>query len=354
MKEPLEPSTGVGSLQCSVLLNRRGEPQPTDVFLVEVRGPAAVRISEALFSLWIEDVTADDHPAPVKERTAGVPAASDRPFRYRAPVTRSQFVDVSQWSVTIQVDASLLWFARQGRRSLVFRTEVGQTGSTVLAWGQVRFVYENPAIGYLDARDRLKEAKALAIPLALAVAAADGEALGHELGYVRGWALSDIDLATISLSGKRKFEKSLQKLARLCAPDSGIDLQEICGQIDEKTSLAERYDILEFCVVVAGAGGQVGQGRLSLLKDMTQWLQLEQERFRSLMGKAIPVEAFKVIDASVLLGVGPDMPKADALKQLNHEYAKWNARVTNPDTQVRNQADQMLNLIAQTRNQYAG
>jgi tellurite resistance protein len=356
MKESLEASTGLGSLQCSVLLNRRGEPQPTDGLLVEIRGPASVCIPEALLSLWIEDVTGGDpqHPIPVKERSAGVPTAGDRPFRYRAPVARAQFLNASLWSLTIQIDASMLWFARQGKRSLVFCTEVGQAGSTAIAWGQARFGYENPAMGYLDARDRLREAKTLAIPLALAIATADGETLGRELGYVRGWALSDLDLAAVSLKGRRRFEKSLQKLAKLCTRDSGVDLQEVCGQINEKTSLAERYDILEFCVVVAGAAGQVGQGRLSMLKDLTQWLQLEHERFRSLMGKAIPVEAFKVIDASVLLGVRPDMPKADALKQLNHEYAKWNARVTNPDNQVRNQADQMLNLIAQTRNEYTG
>jgi len=39
---------------------------------------------------------------------------------------------------------------------------------------------------------------------------------------------------------------------------------------------------------------------------------------------------------------------------LNKEYAKWNARVTNTDPQVRTQADQMLGLIAEARSQYVG
>jgi len=133
-----------------------------------------------------------------------------------------------------------------------------------------------------------------------------------------------------------------------------VDIQDLCALITQRTPLARRYDILEFCVVVAGASGQVGEGKVSVLKDLTAWLQLDDERFRAMMGKAIPVEAFKVIDATVLLGLRPEMPKEEALRQLNHEYAKWNARVTNPDHQVRTQADQMLDLIARTRGHYAG
>jgi hypothetical protein len=324
--------------------------------MVEIRGPVVICAPEAVLSLWIDDVTAGStaQPAAVMERTARVPTPSDRPFRCRSGLTQVKTVDASTWAVTIQIDASMLWFARQGPRMLIFRTDVTAPAGSPGAWGQFTLVYQNPAMGYLDARDRLREARTLAIPLAVAVATADGEPLGRELGYVRGWALADLDLPAVSLGGKRRFEKAIQKLTRLFANGEPLDIQEICGLITGNTSLAERYDILEFCVVVAGAGGQVGQGRLSMLKNLTEWMQLEPDRFRAMMGKAIPVEAFKVIDASVLLGVRPDMPKADALKQLNHEYAKWNARVTNPDNQVRNQADQMLNLIAQTRNEYTG
>jgi len=203
-----------------------------------------------------------------------------------------------------------------------------------------------------NAADGSLQCRILAILLAMAVATADGRLSGRALGYVRGWALAELDLAAICLHSKRRFEKSLLRLGRLLAKKVPIDIQEICSQITQKGSLADRYDILEFCLVVAAASGGISEVKLLFIKDLSTWLQLDPVRFRAMMEKTIPMEAFKIIDTTVLLGLRPDMPREDALHLLNQEYAKWNARVTNPDDQVRSQADQMLHLIALTRNQY--
>jgi hypothetical protein len=335
------------------LLTQRGQPKPVDWWMVEIRGPVGGCAPGATLALWIEDITEAAHPVAVLERTAGLPVSGDRPFSYKTPMTCVQGVDLSTWTVTIQIDTTMLWLARQGRRVLAFRAEVVSAQPPLPPIrGQGTFVYQNPVAGFLDVREGLQEARTLAIALALGVGTADGKLSGRELGYVRGWALSELDLAGLSLESKRRFETSLQRLTRLFIKKVPVDLQEICRQIIQKAPVAHRYDILEFCVVVAGASGHVGEGKLSLLKDLAEWLQLDAERWRAMMGKAIPMEAFKVIDATVLLGLRPDMSKEDALRQLNHEYAKWNACVTNPDHQVRSQADQMIHLIAQTRHDY--
>jgi tellurite resistance protein len=353
MSESMQSHPETGSLQCSVLLTQRGQPQPVDWWMVEIRGPVGGCTPGATLTLWIEDITEAAHPFAVLERTAGSPTSDDRPFSYKTPMTCVQGVGLSTWAVTIQIDTTMLWLARQGRCVLAFRAEVASAQPPFPSIrGQSTFVYQNPMAGFLDLREGLQEARTLAIALALAVGAADGRLSGQELGYVRGWALSELDLASLSLESKRRFETSLQKLARLFIKKVPVDIQEVCHRIIERAPVAHRYDILEFCVVVAGASGHVGEGKLSLLKDLAEWLQLDPERWRAMMGKAIPMEAFKVIDATVLLGLRSDMSKEDALRQLNHEYSKWNARVTNPDHQVRNQADQMIHLIAHTRHRY--
>lgn len=363
MPEPVEtnpltgrgmPSPGCESLQCSVLLTQKGEPKPWDWFLVEVRGPASLlQGAGATLGLWIEDLTGgSSRIRPVLERLSGSSGMpSDRPFLYKAPMTRVQAVDGSTWTVTVQVDTSMICFARRGPCALAFCTEVID-GRGYAFQARCPFTYENRSRGFLDLGEDLDQARTLALALALGVATQDGGPLGPELGYVRGWALAAVDLGALSLKSKRRFERSLQGLAGLFTRQVEADLHEICDRINQKTPPALRYDILEFCVVVAGAGGQVGEGKVALLKDLVQWLELEPERFRAMMAKAVPLQAFQVIDAAVLLGIQPDMPKEDALRQLNREYAKWNARVTNPDNQVRSQADQMINLIAQTRHQY--
>ena len=39
----------------------------------------------------------------------------------------------------------------------------------------------------------------------------------------------------------------------------------------------------------------------------------------------------------------------EKIAELNEEYRKWNARVTHPDADIRQQADQILSLIADLR-----
>ncbi|MBP8305233.1 MAG: hypothetical protein KBE04_14025 [Phycisphaerae bacterium] len=349
------PSPGCGSLQCSVLLTQKGEPKPWDWFLVEIRGSASLlEGAGATLGLWIEDLTCgSSHVRPVLERLSGSSGMpSDHAFLYKAPLTRVQAVDGSTWQVTVQVDTSMICFARCGLCALAFSTEVIDGRGHALQ-ARSPFTYENRSRGYLDLGEDLDRARTMALALALGVATRDEGSLGRELGYVRGWALAAMDLGALSLKSKRRFEKALQGLAGLFSRQVEVDLREVCDGINQKTPVALRYDILEFCIVVAGACGQVGEGKLALLKDLVQWLELDPERFRAMMAKAVPMQAFQVIDAAVLLGIQPDMPKEDALRQLNREYAKWNARVTNPDDQVRSQADQMINLIARTRHQYA-
>jgi hypothetical protein len=46
------------------------------------------------------------------------------------------------------------------------------------------------------------------------------------------------------------------------------------------------------------------------------------------------------------------MSKDKTRKHLNKEYSKWNARVTNTDSEIQAQADDMLKFIAETRSEY--
>jgi hypothetical protein len=70
------------------------------------------------------------------------------------------------------------------------------------------------------------------------------------------------------------------------------------------------------------------------------------------MEKVIPLEMHEVKDIESILGVTSDMNTEITRARLNKEYVKWNARVTNTNPDVQNQADQMLTLIAEARSQY--
>ncbi|GAI80926.1 unnamed protein product, partial [marine sediment metagenome] len=120
----------------------------------------------------------------------------------------------------------------------------------------------------------------------------------------------------------------------------------------EIAPLADRYDILDLCLRVAQADGVAAVEELALLKNLASWLEVDTNRFREMMGKILPAGMHEVKDVEVILGVTSDMSKDKTRKHLNKEYSKWNARVTNTDSEIQTQADDMLKFIAETRSEY--
>lgn len=73
------------------------------------------------------------------------------------------------------------------------------------------------------------------------------------------------------------------------------------------------------------------------------------DRFRLMVEKIVPANMHQTEDVEVILGVTSDMSKEQTRQHLNKEYRKWNARVTNSNPEIQNQADYMLNFIAEVR-----
>ena len=93
---------------------------------------------------------------------------------------------------------------------------------------------------------------------------------------------------------------------------------------------------------------------LELLGELALWLELDSEYYREMAEKILPVNMHEAKDAGALLGVTAGMSAETTRSQLNREYSKWNARVTNYDPQIQAQADEMLSLIAEARREYVG
>jgi len=133
-----------------------------------------------------------------------------------------------------------------------------------------------------------------------------------------------------------------------------LDTYQICKEIVEIAPVAERYDILDLCLHVAQADGVAAAEELALLKNLANWLEVDTNRFHEMMERILPVNIHQVKDIEVVLGVNSDMSKEKTRQHLNKQYSKWNARVTNADSEIQDQADQMLKLIAEARSEYIG
>jgi len=330
-------------------------------FLVEISGSilATGDGQSAILKMAIEDVTegiARARPVLEKRRRRGLTRAPVFSFQTVLGQLTQKVTTLQDWTTVARIPEDWLLFARQGRRSLLFNLDVVTCDSNmVLTSTRYLFDYKNPQFGYVDIRENTEQAHTLAVAVGCAVAAADGCLAENALGFIRGWSLAGINLEHVSMRGKRQFEKSLQKIVTLFrkSPD-GFDIEAIANHIRDITIMAVRYDILQCCLQIAALRGEVSGPTLRLLWNLAAWFDVDVDRFRTMVTKILPVDMHEAMDVEVLLGLAPDMSREDILQKLNREYAKWNSRVTNTDRDVQAQADQMLELIAQTRQQYAG
>ena len=111
---------------------------------------------------------------------------------------------------------------------------------------------------------------------------------------------------------------------------------------------------MDLCLCVVQANGVATLKELTLLNNLARWLEVDGTRFRSMVEKILPVCMHEVEDIEVILDISPDKSKNQTRRQLNEEFRKWNARVTNFDSKIQVQAGHMLKLITDARSKYIG
>ncbi len=349
----------LSALNCRARLTKQGT-EDFDTIVVEICGTIYTPGDGyyGVVEVSLADVTDQTSEAmPVHSSTKQWQGMGSEVFCYngdigRLPEGAARLLD---WTAVAQLSIDWLVFPRKGKRRLQLSASIlSRKSGEGLACAQSDFIYENPKFGYLDMQENIQQTKSLAVALAFAMGVADGKLLDCEIELIKNWARGNIDDSQISKRTRRKFEKALNKTVVFFRSGNQVDVNEICREIAEITPLAERYDILEFCLHVAGANGSVGVEEMTVLKKLASQLEIDADRFRDMMGKILPADMHSVEDAEVLIGVTSDMDKEQARHCLNKEYRKWNDRATNSDPQVQNQADYMLKFIAQARSQYIG
>jgi hypothetical protein len=261
--------------------------------------------------------------------------------------------EIAEWTEIAQIHCDWLVFPRQGKRMLQFVVYIfSSDDGEQMGKAECFFEYENQDLGYIDKRENMQKADTLAIPLAFAISAADKRLYQCEIDLIKGWARQRFNLKNASNWTRRRIEKALDKTLSYFQAGKGLNLQNLCEEITVLADEGQRYDILELCLKVAGANGQVLSEELKLLHELGLWLEVDRERYLQMQEKTLPVTMHEGTDAKSVLGLEEATSKEEAQGLLNKEFRKWNSRVTNSDPEIRKQADHMLNLIAHARNQY--
>ncbi len=351
----------LGVLNCRLRIGREaaGDDSYRSVLVVDICGTIHAPIEGQVVSLKIAlgDVTdSDSEPLSILNRPKHGPLNPTSYFVFERDMGKlcQRSTVLEDWTTVAQLSPQDFVLPRSGHRKLHCSLSVvsSDTGD-LLACAGGAIDFESVETGYMDVEENIQRARTLAVGLAFSVGAANGQLLDPEVNVIYAWVTTNFGSADASNGAKLELERALQKTAGFFRKGGRLNVPEICREIVEIAPLVGRLEILDLCLRVVAAKGQVTAMELMLLKDLANWLEIERARLRTMVEKILPVEMHQTQDAEMILGVTDDMSNEEARKQLAREYAKWSARVISTDPAIRRQADQMIHLIADARTQYA-
>jgi hypothetical protein len=313
---------------------------------------------EASLRVALGDVTENpNQPLPILDRPQQGPLRGSSHFAHDTDMGKLCHTTtvLEDWTSVARLNPDWFVLPRQGRRTIQYDVSIlsRQSGET-LAETRCVGVFENTEVGYLDIEANIQRAKTLAVGLAFTVAAADGELPDPEVGVILGWVKTNFGSGGASSGAQLELERALQKTATFFRKGGNINVREVCDEIVDIAPMVGRLEILDLCLRVAGAKGQVVSNELLVLKNLAEWLRVDRNRLRIMVEKILPVHMHETQDTEMILGVTEEMTDEEARLQLNREYAKWSSRVISTDPAIRQQADEMIQLIAEARVQYVG
>jgi uncharacterized tellurite resistance protein B-like protein len=353
------PPLDLSGFHCRARIGREGRGDSwRSVLVVDISGTIQAPAEGLEIDVRIELSDVTDHagePLPILDRPKHGPLNPSSHFVHQADMGRlcRQTTVLQDWTTVAQLSTDWFVLPRRGPRQLKYTTAiVSRATGEQLACASCLGTYENIETGYLDIEDDIQRVKTLAVGLAFSVGSANGQLLDPEVNVIGAWVKTNFGSAEVSDGARLELDRALQKTAAFFRRGGTLNVAQVCREIVEIAPLVGRLDILDLCLRVAAAKGQVTAAEFKLLKELSDGLQIDRDRLRAMVAKILPVEMHQTKDAEMILGVTSGMSNDEARHQLNREYAKWSSRVISSDPAVRRQADQMIRLIADARTEY--
>lgn len=254
---------------------------------------------------------------------------------------------LSRWVTVTQIPCHILRFACRGRRKLLFRVSVlaKHTGE-ILTADQKTIEYVYCADGYREIQERRIAVLKASVQLAVAASADEPDVVTVVNQTISSWL--DIKAARFAPAAELK-----QMLDSIWQDKKNNTIESIVEPLQAFGDHVDKLNALELSLHAAACGAVVSQEQTNTLVLMAQQLKIRKERFLLLSQKILLAADCEIRNPQVLLGVFDQMDEQALRKTLNEEYRKWNARVTHPDEEIRQQADRILTLIADLRSHSA-
>jgi len=183
------------------------------------------------------------------------------------------------------------------------------------------------------------------VKLAVMTCASDGEILPNENSLVQEW----IDQRHEKYSAG--LEKALRDARQQLKSQRGISVKQVCRDLAGEAPVSVKYEAMELCLRIAQVDGVGADEEMRFLMSVGKWLDLDYGKFREMRDKILPVSIHETNDIKTLLGLYEDMTPSEVRKHLLKEYQRWNHLTTHQDSKKREQAREMLEIIAKKRSE---
>ncbi len=254
---------------------------------------------------------------------------------------------LSDWRAVATVESHVLEFAKKGKRKLNFIVSIiSVEDECELARAEKVIVYNNEADGYIDTKEDHEKIESLTVTLAAELCVLDGAFNERSAEVLRQWIAIKTQVSGIADHQDviEKFDETLKTLKTGKKPDP----QKICKGL-KTAAVTDRFAAMELCMMAVGAFDTCTADQRQTLKQIGSFLSIDEDKFRAMSQKILPLEMHDEIDVEFVLGVNEKMESEEIRNILNEEYRKWNGRVTHADAAMQRQASQMLDLIADVR-----
>lgn len=326
----------------------------TETFAVKIRGSIQTPelTDHAMVNIRINDVT-DNEEKPFAARTAlkQFRLENSNIFSFTSDIGKlpSKVVQLEDFTEIACINTDWPLLPRKGFRNIEFIISVMTNGNThQAAFSTYTFEHYNQNFGYLDMIENAQRAKALAVMLAFAVASADDRITDAQIVMIEDWIKNNIPISAAN-ANRNALDKAFKRTINLIKKGKKIDAQKVAFQISEISPLALRYDIMQFCIFIAAADSVITSQKLMMLNFISENLSLDNAAFLDMRDKVLPPHIYKIDNAHAVLGIAGNMDFDQQKSLLNQQYKKWNARVTSSNPDIREQANNILSVIADMR-----
>ena len=212
--------------------------------------------------------------------------------------------------------------------------------------------------GYLEVDDERLEVQVASIKLAISIAMADGTLDKSEGTEIKNWVKGIVDSAGESQRDeiKETLNNALED-AYNEVKSSPIDIEQVCADIKDIGSAADKFDLIELCLDVMAADGEADKEELKQIEQISKLVGIDYDEISKMKDqRLIKLDPTSSSNSGLeeKLDIDPEWDNEKINKHILSLYGKWNGRLNSLSEGIeRENAQKMLDLIAEARKKYS-